>query len=137
MTYYLVRADTYGCVEYDILVGIAQNKTGLYEIFNNYFKMMQTYQSFEKYKVENDINELIVYEITDEDFVYLQNIYASNETMIYKKIKKEYNFEAVSGYSCYFFTKTSSELIPQFDILNKKQLIAYMKILEKSNIVIK
>jgi len=132
--YYLIQSDTYGCVEYNILVGIAQGKMGLYEVLNNYFKMMNMVDK--KYNVESDINELLIYEITEKSFDQLNEIYDSCCTSINKYLIDEYDFKPIDNYSRYFFTRTSNEHKKQYDIFNKKQHKIYMKIIDISTLII-
>ena len=116
LMYYLLTDDNSFQVSCDILIGIANCKTGIFELFESYYNM--------------NINK---YEINKENYDYLVSIY--DESDVYENLMKNYSFDLrnmVNDYSYYYYVtiETDGEYLHElgyskkyYDILNDKSTI--------------
>jgi len=122
---YLVHCDTHGCVDFQVFVGISDNKNGLMELLFNFHKKYLTILTFK------DSNyDLQIYKINEENYNYLLDEIQNNITKIeenYETIK--YNPECQN---CDYI----SVFLNTYDIFDKTFHKKYNSIIKKSKQII-
>ena len=131
LMYYLLTDDNSFQVSCDILIGIANCKTGIFELFESYYNM--NINNDENFQFNNDMVSINIYEINKENYDYLVSIY--DESDVYENLMKNYSFDLrnmVNDYSYYYYVtiETDGEYLHElgyskkyYDILNDKSTI--------------
>jgi hypothetical protein len=127
--FYLVHCDTHGCVDFQVFVGISDNKNGLMELLFNFHKQYLSTLTF-----EDSHYDLQIYKINEENYNYLLDKIQNNITKIeenYETIK--YNPECQNCDYISVFLKNDG---PQYDIFDKTFHKKYNSIIKKSKQII-
>src|ERR1700690_3144591 len=75
--YYLIYLDTFDCVNFEAIVGIAESWREVLELLGNYF-ILQLKRD-DSYTIESDTNDIQVRRITKKSYDYLENVYKKND----------------------------------------------------------
>ena len=67
--FYLIHCDTYGCVYFQAIIGIANNKNGVMELLFNFHK--QNYSMVSNSTFENSHFDVKILKISEESYNYL------------------------------------------------------------------
>lgn len=73
MSYYLVHCDTFECVYFRAIIGIASDKSGVLNLLHHYYKIMKENDAL--YTFEDDHNDIKIYKIGEGDYLYLEEFY--------------------------------------------------------------
>ena len=98
---YLVHCDTFGCVHFRAIIGIAERWHQILELLSNYYRMMSTNDT--KYTFENDINAIKLYNISTTHYMYLNKIYRDNEEDIDNLREKVWSIYKPENINTYFW----------------------------------
>ena len=126
---YLVNCDTHDCVDFQVFVGISNNKNGLMELLFNFYKQYLSTLTF-----EDSHYDLQIYKINEENYNYLLDKIQNNITKIeenYETIK--YNPECQN---CDYISVFLNNDGPQYDIFDKTFHKKYNSIIKKSKQII-
>jgi hypothetical protein len=95
MSYYLVHCDTFGCVYFRAIIGIADDKSGVLNLLHHYYKIIK--QNDDSYTFEGDHNDIKIYKISEDDYLYLEEFY------------KEYTYEIEEGLKKWWYGTSTLE----------------------------
>jgi hypothetical protein len=134
---YLVHCDTFGCVHFRAIIGIAEEWHQILELLSNYYRMMSTNDT--KYTFENDINAIKLYNISTTHYMYLNKIYRDNEEDIDNLREKVWSIYKPENINTYFWglvlncdaDKLAKNVIDDINFYRN-----YKKILKESKLVI-
>jgi hypothetical protein len=134
---YLVHCDTFGCVHFRAIIGIAERWHQILELLSNYYRMMSTNDT--KYTFENDINDIKIYNISKTHYMYLSKIHRDNEEDIDNLREKVWSIYKPENINTYFWglvlncdaDKLAKNVIDDINFYRN-----YKKILKESKLVI-
>ena len=126
--FYLVHCSTFGCVDFEGIIGIADCKRGLMELLFNYHKYHFTLCPSETF--ETSFFDIQIFKITEENYNYLLNEITDKLDKIRENHEKQ-NFKPEYGHSAFLFEMLVNDE-PQYDIFNKEFQLKYFKIIKKS-----
>ena len=88
--YYLVSVDTFECVYFRAILGVAETKCEVLELLCNYYLLSKKNNNL--YSFEGDTNDINILKIGLEDYEYLLDVYKNNEEIIAKN-REEFMFK--------------------------------------------
>lgn len=127
--FYLIHCDTYECVDFQAIIGIANNKQGVMEHLFNYHKYHFTYFPHETF--ETSTFDIQILKITEDNYNYLQNEINNNIDKINENHEK-LNFTPECSNNEFLFVILNTDDKPQYDIFNKDFHKKYFNIVKKS-----
>ena len=86
---YLINCDTFGCVYFQAVIGLAENKQEILELLYNYYNLSK---NLNNYSFEGDYNNLDIFIISNDNYIYLKSIYNDHEEII-DEHRKSYWFK--------------------------------------------
>lgn len=126
--FYLVHCDTHECVNFQAIVGIADNKRGVMELLFNYHKYH--FSLLPNITFETSHFDIQVLKITEENYNYLLNEINNKMDKITENHKKQ-NFKPECGNSEFLFVVLNNDET-QYDIFEKDFHKKYFHIIKKS-----
>ncbi len=126
--YYLVHCDTYECVYFQAIIGIANSKRGLMELLFNYHKYH--FVLLPNITFETSHFDIQILKITEENYNYLLNEINDKLDKITENHEKQ-NFNPECSNSEFLFVILNNDE-PQYDIFEKDFHKKYKNIVKKS-----
>ena len=126
--FYLVHCDTYECVNFQAIIGIADCKQGLMELLFNYHKYH--FMLLPSITFETSTFDIQILKITEENYNYLLNEITDKLDKITENHEKQ-NFKPECSNSEFLFVMIIND-VPQYDIFEKDFHIKYKNIVKKS-----
>ncbi len=130
--FYLLHHDTYQCVNFQAIIGITENKNGIYELLFNYYK--QNLKLNPNMTFENSHDNIKIYSISEENYDYLLDNINNKRDKIDKNLKQlNFTHESQQSYFIYVILNNDGN---KYDIFNKKFHTKYDEIIENSQLII-
>jgi len=141
MTYYLVHCDTFGCVYFQAIIGIADNKSGVLNLLHHYYKIMM---ESSRYTFEEDHNDIKIYKISEDDYSYLEEFYNEYSYELEEGLKEWWYGTAKLEANARFWgltlnsdnTKPAKQLTDEYDTDFYKKYKRILRNLRKGDIVL-
>ena len=125
---YLVHCDTHNCVDFQVIVGLTDNKNGLMEILFNYHKQIMKNNKDLTFEESND--DLRILKINDTDYDFILNEININMEKIEENYKiKDYEPERQQSNYLYVILCNDED---NYDIFDKKFHKKYYQILKRA-----
>ena len=132
---YLIHCGTHECVDISVIIGVATDKNGVFELLHNLSTLK--IKSIENYNLENDNDDISIYLITDDDYNYFQEYYKQKRHKLECNRMKyyEYDYDVVQEIKEYFW-----HLVIELDgkkdkLFNKEFIDKYNSIIEQKSIL--
>lgn len=132
---YLIHCETHECVDISVIIGVATDKNGVFELLHNLSTLK--IKSIENYNLENDNDDISIYLITDDDYNYFQQYYKQKRHKLECNRMKyyEYDYDVVQEIKEYFW-----HLVIELDgkkdkLFNKEFINKYNSIIEQKSIL--
>ena len=126
--FYLVHSDTYECVDFQAIIGIADNKRGVMELLFNYHKYH--FILLPSTTFETSHFDIQILKITEENYNYLLNEITNKLDEITENHEKQ-KFKPECQNSQFLFVILNNDK-PQYDIFKKEFHKKYFNIVKKS-----
>jgi len=128
---YLLDCDTFGCVFFQAIVGVAENWSEIKELLYNYYGYMKS----SSLTFENDNNNIRIYKISKEDYKYLCDLYYTYEEEIEEYLEKELRFKPENINTNFWFAPLYIDA-DKYMIFDKPVYKKYKEILSRSRLAI-
>lgn len=119
--FYLLHCDSYNCVYFSAIIGISNNKNGVFELIFNFYKYQLKTNPDQTF--ENSMFDLHILNITQENYEYLENQIENT----YDKL----TFYPENQIAIYLFVVLIDDE-PKYNIFNKSFHKKYNEIIENS-----
>ena len=130
--YYLVHCDTHECVDFQAIIGIANNKQGLMELLFNYHKYHFVLLPNITFEISHF--DIQILKITEENYNFLLNKINDKLDEITENHEKQ-NFKPECSNSEFLFVILNNDE-PQYNIFEKDFHKKYKNIIKKSKLII-
>ncbi len=125
---YLIHCDTYNCVDFQVIIGIAEDKNGVMEILFNYHKqILKNNKNLTFVEFHDDIK---IFKISENDYEFILNEINMNMDKIEENYIKN-NYEPERQQSNYLYVILCNDE-DKYDIFDKKFHKKYYQILNKA-----
>ena len=126
--FYLVHCDTHECVDFQAIIGIANNKRGVMELLFNYHKYHLVL--LPNITFETSHFDIQIFKISEENYNYLLNEINDKLDKITENQEKQ-NFKPECSNSEFLFIILNNDE-PQYDIFDINFHKKYKNIIKKS-----
>jgi hypothetical protein len=131
---YLIHCGTNGCVDSNIIVGVATDKKGIYELLSNLYTVKKN--TFLNWTLEEDTDDICIFPISENEYNFFHNYYKKICSKIDNNRKQyiqtiNFNYECEIEECCTYFWHLFVEIDGvKNKLFNKEFLEKYYNIIE-------